>query len=433
MWASSRVATEFIDIPRKSSKLISEDVVSGVDLLVKGLIGNITAEMFFAVLATPDFLESVSSSFLGSDAGEEQILQFFNVLSDVIRRRGSEYQISSCLREITHGSEDRFPLYDLARSIRRIPEAIVKLGTSAVTLDSFGIEDGCLVASSLLVISESDAWALLNIAVDKEYGGIRVYCWSGEDYGVIDPLTNRNGVAKLGVCSRELPDPVLNLAHAGAAKARHEMFNLMLTDHQEWLGDIRTTTSLPAGLADTPSIKRLSSLSVTAQRKGVEDFFELLLLKGFGARTLELLARLASCHSGAAIEFSDEAKRHKTRFSKTSNARRDREFSKALELLVEVSESLASPEIEKRTLATVRRTRREILKSNQKIKSSGRKRHKTIEACDAVTNRNSKTCEPTNVAGSVNSVVEPAPTAASPIRRRKVKISKNQLSLFVSK
>ncbi|MBI5544994.1 MAG: DUF763 domain-containing protein [Deltaproteobacteria bacterium] len=220
------------------------------------------------------------------------------------------------------------------RHSRKTPEELVAAGERAgfdgaalarasrlvAKVDSAAIQDGFALYLHGFLVADDGSWTVVQQGMNTDRRQARRYHWlsenlksfvdephsaiEGRPHGTIVNLTDRRAArsreAQVELVQR--PDLVLATlrklqpAPSPAPEAQQQLLpHLQLPEHHE----VR---------ADDVLLRRLQGTLAAAAERGPQDFPELLLTPGVGARTVEALASVAEVIHGTPCRFSDPAR-----------------------------------------------------------------------------------------------------------------------------
>ncbi len=200
-------------------------------------------------------------------------------------------------------------------------DALIRASRLAAKVDSAAVQDGFELYSHSLILSDDNAWAVVQQGMNTEARQARRYHWLSEGLGsfVESPHAAIEGPPQ-GV--------ILNLTDRRAARARAAQVELVSQGPDVVVGALRklrpqeaptpVTAPLPlphlqmplheAVTRDDVLLRRLHGTLAAAAEQGPKDFSELLLTPGVGARTVAALASVAEVIHGSPSRFTDPAR-----------------------------------------------------------------------------------------------------------------------------
>jgi hypothetical protein len=200
-------------------------------------------------------------------------------------------------------------------------EALVRASRLTAKVDSAAVQDGFELYSHSLLLSDDNAWAVVQQGMNPERRQARRYHWLSEGLGsfVDSPHAAIAGPPQ-GV--------ILNLTDRRASRARAAQVELVSQGPDGVVGALRklrpqarpapVTLPLPLPHLQLPEhdevtrddvlLRRLHGTLAAAAEQGPRDFAELLLTPGVGARTVAALATVAEVLHGTPSRFTDPAR-----------------------------------------------------------------------------------------------------------------------------
>jgi len=218
-----------------------------------------------------------------------------------------------------HSRQTPQELISIAERIGLDGPALVKASRLVAKVDSAAVQDGFQLYLHGFILAEDGQWAVVQQGMKGEARRARRYHWlseglksfvdephaaiEGAGQGVIVNLTDRRAnssrMGQLDLVSSLGPDRIVrefsSIANGSGLAAQGWLPHLVMPDHHE----IR---------AKDVMARRLHGALRAAADRGPEDFAELLLTPGLGARTLLALAMVAEVVHGAPYRFSDPAR-----------------------------------------------------------------------------------------------------------------------------
>ncbi len=216
------------------------------------------------------------------------------------------------------------------RHSRKTPEELARVGEATgldgaalarasrlvAKVDSAAVQDGFGLYLHGFVVTSDGAWTVVQQGMRPQSRTARRYHWLSEGLAsfVDDPHTAIDG---------EPGEPIVNLADRRAARARDAGLELVragphvVVRELAKLADPHPTTAVLPHLtmpahhevtSDDVVHRRVAGALAAARERMPEDFAELLLVPGVGARTVFALAQVAEVLHGAPSRFSDPAR-----------------------------------------------------------------------------------------------------------------------------
>ena len=170
-------------------------------------------------------------------------------------------------------------------------------------VDNNAVQDGYNLYQQYFILSDEGEWTAISQGMNKSNRRARRYHWHSPSVRsfVDDPHKGITG---------ERGGKILNLADSRADFARTNIVGLTKENPKEVL-DAYKGVSLPNRhdvRESDVNMKRLGSVLNMAYEKGVDNFEDLLMLKGVGPRTIKSLALVSEVVHGDASRFDDPAR-----------------------------------------------------------------------------------------------------------------------------
>ena len=195
-------------------------------------------------------------------------------------------------------------------------DALIRASRLTAKVDSAAVQDGFELYTHSLILSDDNAWAVVQQGMNPEARQARRYHWLSEGLGsfVDSPHAAIEGPSQ-GV--------IVNLTDARARLARQAQVELVSEGPDQVLGTLRKLREGAQAQLALPELRmpdhhavtrkdvflrRLHGTLAAAAERGPKDFAEVLLTPGVGARTVEALASVAEVLHGAPYRFSDPAR-----------------------------------------------------------------------------------------------------------------------------
>ncbi|MEM1271230.1 MAG: DUF763 domain-containing protein, partial [Bacteroidota bacterium] len=170
-------------------------------------------------------------------------------------------------------------------------------------VDNTAVQDGHQLYLHNFVVSEDGDWCVIQQGMDPANRSARRYHWHSEG---LDSYVKSPHAAICGDHQGE----ILNLVDHRAEPAHGHILDLSRERVTTTLREI-VHMNLPKHYgvkAGDVDLKRLGTVLALSQEQGVEQFEELLLLKGLGPKTLRSLALVSEVIHGDPVRFSDPAR-----------------------------------------------------------------------------------------------------------------------------
>ena len=200
-------------------------------------------------------------------------------------------------------------------------DALIRASRLTAKVDSAAVQDGFELYAHSLILSDDNAWAVVQQGMNAESRQARRYHWLSEGLGsfVDSPHAAIEGPSQ-GV--------ILNLTDKRAARARAAQVELVSQGPDVAVAALRKLCPRPAPAPapatlplphlqlptheevtrDDVLLRRLHGTLAAAAEQGPKDFAELLLTPGVGARTVAALASVAEVLHGSPSRFTDPAR-----------------------------------------------------------------------------------------------------------------------------
>jgi uncharacterized protein len=180
---------------------------------------------------------------------------------------------------------------------------LAKFSRLTAKVDSTAIQDGFQVYMHYFVVSDNADWSVIQQGMQTETSKARRYHWNSN---TIKSFVEEPHTAIYG----DFQGEILNLVDKKALPTQSSMLNIAKENPDKILADIKHL-SMPTHKdiqTKDVDIKRLGSILWLAQETEVQNFEDLLLLKGLGPRTLQSLALVSEVIHGTPSRFSDPAR-----------------------------------------------------------------------------------------------------------------------------
>jgi uncharacterized protein len=288
--------------------VIAEAIVLeyGRDELLRRLAHPFWFQSFGAVMGMDWHSSGITTSVIGA-------------LKRGLSPRASELGVHICGGRGRHSRKTPEELMAVGDRVGIDGAALARTSRLVAKVDSAAIQDGFDLYLHGFIVADDGHWAVVQQGMNGDRREARRYHWLSEglesfvetphaaidgiDQGVIVNLTDRRADAsrrrQLELLSELGPDGIIRrLAKAESEKradAAPMLPHLVMPAHH----DVR---------AEDIVMRRLHGNLAAAASRGPEDFAELLLVPGVGARTVRALAQVAEVVYGAPYRFSDPAR-----------------------------------------------------------------------------------------------------------------------------
>jgi hypothetical protein len=184
--------------------------------------------------------------------------------------------------------------------------ALVRASRLVAKVDSAAVQDGFELYLHGFIVADDGAWTVVQQGMNGERRQARRYHWIWDRAGagafVDEPHAAIEG--------RPAAEEIVNLTDHRAASARGEVVELGRGGPEGVVSGL-SRLRMPAHhdvRAEDIDLKRLGKTIAAVADRGPEDFAELMLVPGVGARTLFALALVAEVVHGAPSRFADPAR-----------------------------------------------------------------------------------------------------------------------------
>ncbi|HLK88804.1 MAG TPA: DUF763 domain-containing protein [Polyangia bacterium] len=184
--------------------------------------------------------------------------------------------------------------------------ALVRASRLCAKVDSAAVQDGFELYLHGFIVADDGAWTVVQQGMNVARRQARRYHWIWDRAatgGFIDE-------PHAAIEGRPSEGDIVNLTDHRAGAARGEMLTLGRGDPEAALGGLRRLR-MPAHhdvRAEDIDLRRLGKTLAAVADRGPQDFTDLMLVPGVGARTLFALALCAEVIHGAPSRFADPAR-----------------------------------------------------------------------------------------------------------------------------
>ncbi len=182
-------------------------------------------------------------------------------------------------------------------------EYLVKCSKLSAKVDNTAVQDGFQLYTHNFIVSNTGEWTVIQQGMSEGNSTARRYHWHSEN------LKNFVEEPHTAVCGINL-GPILNVTAVEAASTRDAMIAITKEKPELMMQEIQQLI-LPAHHeihAEDVDLKRLGSVLWVAHEHSLNNFEELLLLKGVGPRTVQSLALVSEVIHGTPSRFKDPAR-----------------------------------------------------------------------------------------------------------------------------
>ena len=181
--------------------------------------------------------------------------------------------------------------------------ALVRASRLVAKVDSAAVQDGFDLYLHGFIVADDGAWVVVQQGMNGARRQARRYHWLWDRAGafVEEPHAAIEG--------RPVGE-IVNLTDRRASPARSEMLDLARREPETAVGSL-AHLRMPDHhdvRAEDIDLRRLGKTLAAVADRGPEDFAELMLVPGVGARTLFALALVAEVIHGAPSRFADPAR-----------------------------------------------------------------------------------------------------------------------------
>lgn len=244
---------------------------------------------------------------------------------------GATTAVMAALRKSLNPHSDSLGLYicgGKGSQSRKTPQELLRVGERtgldgarlarysklSAKVDNTAIQDGFQIYQHHFVVTDLGQWAVIQQGMDPANSAARRYHWHSEE---VTSFVEEPHTAVLGIPQ----EPLLNLTDRAAATTRsaivsvaHEKPAAILREARHLVMPHRTAIS-----KDQVDLKRLGSILWLAQETEINQFEDLLLLKGLGPQALRSLTLVSELIHGTPSRFSDPARYAFAHGSKSGN------------------------------------------------------------------------------------------------------------------
>jgi hypothetical protein len=181
--------------------------------------------------------------------------------------------------------------------------ALAKFSKLSAKVDNTAIQDGFQLYLHNFVVSDEGDWSVVQQGMQANSSLARRYHWFS---GAIESFTKEPHTAVCGDHQGE----ILNLVHKEAQNTQTGILDITKEKPVAIISEIpymKLPTYYGVKSRDV-DLKRLGSILYLAQENEVQQFEELLLLKGLGPRTLQSLTLVSEVIHGTPSRFNDPAR-----------------------------------------------------------------------------------------------------------------------------
>ncbi len=283
-WLANRMA--------KLSRPIVEAIVLefGKEELMLRLSDPLWFQSFGAVLGMDWHSSGITTSVVGA-------------LKRAINPMAHELGVYVCGGRGRHSRNTPGELLQVANKTGLDGHHLVRCSRLSAKVDNTAIQDGFQIYLHCFVVTSEGDWTVIQQGLNDQSGYARRYHWHSKAFEsfVNDPHTWIYG---------QQQGLILNLTDNKAGDTRQKLVEFSRQDPEKALAEVRKIR-MPEHhdvKAKDVDMKRLGSIIALAHETEVNDFENLLLLKGLGPRTLQSLSLVSEVIYGTPSRFEDPAR-----------------------------------------------------------------------------------------------------------------------------
>ncbi len=181
---------------------------------------------------------------------------------------------------------------------------LVRSSKLSAKVDNTAVQDGFSIYLHSFFLTDEGEWSVVQQGMNDATGYARRYHWYSRAFKQFleDPHTSVLG---------DNQGLILNLTHNEARNTKESILAMADEQPSKIMREAQRFVLLPAHhdvRAEDVDLKRLGSILALAHDTDLNDFEELLLLKGVGPRTLQSLTLVSEVIYGTRSRFSDPAR-----------------------------------------------------------------------------------------------------------------------------
>lgn len=183
-------------------------------------------------------------------------------------------------------------------------QELVRNSKLAAKVDNTAVQDGYQLYLHNFIVTKEGNWCVVQQGLNNKNSMARRYHWNSSQ---LKSMVNEPHSA---VCGRN-EGMILNLSATNATTTRKSLVDISKERPQAIISEAQKMIIMPRHhdvKAKDVDLKRLGAALALAHEEGVENFEELLLLKGVGPRTLQSLTLVSEVIHGTPSRFSDPAR-----------------------------------------------------------------------------------------------------------------------------
>jgi hypothetical protein len=308
-----RVPLWLADRMTRLGAVISEAIVHhyGRDELLRRLAHPFWFQSFGAVMGMDWHSSGITTSVVGA-------------LKRGLAPRAGELGIHVCGGRGAHSRRTPHELLAIGERVGFDGGALATASRLVAKVDSAAVQDGFALYLHGFIVTDDGHWVVVQQGMNGEHRQARRYHWLSEG------LTSFVDAPHAAI-EGERQGEIINLTdHRAEASRRGQIDILGSLGPDRITGEVRKLTAAkekaPMPLLEQPSLphlvmpahhdvrpsdviaRRLHGTLAAAAERGPEDFADLLLTPGVGARTVQSLAMVAEVVHGAPYRFTDPAR-----------------------------------------------------------------------------------------------------------------------------
>ncbi|MEO9869014.1 DUF763 domain-containing protein [Ekhidna sp.] len=258
---------------------------------------------FIRRMSDPAWFQSLGC-VLGMDWHSSGITtSVMGALKAAINPRAKELGIYVCGGRGKHSRKTPEELLRVGDKTGLDGDSLVRSSRLVAKVDSTAIQDGFQIYLHSFIVSDEGDWSVVQQGMNGDSGYARRYHWSSTDLKsyIDDPHQFIYGKNQ---------GDILNLTDKNAKEARGSILSLSKEHPVKMIEEIRKIR-LPAHhdvRQKDVDLKRLGAILAISNELPIDQFEELLLVKGLGPRTLQSLALVSEVIYGTTSRFKDPAR-----------------------------------------------------------------------------------------------------------------------------
>lgn len=180
---------------------------------------------------------------------------------------------------------------------------MVRNSRMVAKVDSTALQDGYQLYLHNFILSDQGKWTVVQQGMHFRDGTARRYHWHSDNLGSFVNGPQRHIIGRP-------QGALLDLSSHEAAQNREGIISLCKEASESVVKEFRSLVMSAEHQVGTVDIdlKRLGAMLYVTREANVDDFEELLLLKGIGPRTMQALALVSEVIHGGPFRFQDPAR-----------------------------------------------------------------------------------------------------------------------------